>query len=258
MENIKLGVQLYTLRDRCQTAEGLEETFRFLNSIGCNVVQISAIGPIAPEKVAELVEKYNMDVCVTHKPYERYKNDLEALVHEHDLIHCNNMGLGMMPRELHTTSEGVWGFIHMANEIGGKLHKMGKQFCYHNHAIEFEVYDGKRTFDRLLEEVEPDNLHFIPDTYWMQVGGVNPADFLKKLKGRVEVCHFKDMRIVDGTQRFAECGTGNMDLGACLCTCREIGVQYIVIEQDDCYGVDPFEAVRIGFDGLCRIAAENK
>ncbi len=256
MSEIKLGVQLFTLRDKCKTAEDFEETLKFLDSIGCHVIQISAIGDIDPEIVGELVKKYNMEVCVTHKPYDRMKNDLAALVHEHDLINCKNIGIGCMPGSVHESYEGVTGFIMKCNEIAAEMKKMGKQLCYHNHALEFEVYDGKRTFERLIEEAP--EMHFIPDTYWMQVGGVNPADYLRKLKGRVEVCHFKDMRIVNNQQQFAECGTGNIDFAACYKACKEIGVKYIVIEQDHCYDKDPYESVRIGFEGLKRIAAENE
>ena len=257
MSQIKLGVQLFTLRDHCQTAEDFEKTLKFLNEIGCNVIQISAIGPIDPVVVGELVKKYNMEVCVTHKPYDRMKNDLDALMYEHDLIDCKNIGIGAMPGNIHESYEGVSGFIAKCNEIGAKMRANGKQLCYHNHAFEFEVYDGERTFERLINETTPETLHFIPDTYWMQVGGVNPAEYLKKLAGRVEVCHFKDMRIVNNQQRFAECGTGNIDLAACYRVCKEIGVKYIVIEQDLCYETDVFESVRIGFEGLKRIAAEN-
>ena len=82
MSEIKLGVQLFTLRDKCQNAEDFETTLKFLDSIGCNVIQISAIGDIHPEIVGELVDKYKMDVCVTHKPYDRMKNDLDALISE--------------------------------------------------------------------------------------------------------------------------------------------------------------------------------
>ncbi len=256
MSDIKLGVQLYTLREQCKDAASFEETLKFLQSIGCNVIQISAIGDIHPEIVAELVDKYKMDVCVTHKPYDRMKNDLDALIHEHNLIHCDNIGIGAMPGNIHESFEGVTGFIAKCNEIASLMKKQGKQLCYHNHAFEFEVYDGKRTFERLIEEAP--ELHFIPDTYWMQVGGVNPAEYLKKLKGRVEVCHFKDMRIVNSAQRFAECGTGNIDFDACYASCKEIGVQYIVIEQDLCYDKHPYDSVKIGFEGLRRIAEANK
>ncbi len=256
MSEIKLGVQLFTLRDKCQNAEDFETTLKFLDGIGCNLIQISAIGDIHPEIVAELVDKYKMEVCVTHKPYDRMKNDLDALIHEHDLINCKNIGIGAMPGTIHESYEGVTGFIAKCNEISQKMKLKGKQLCYHNHALEFEVYDGERTFERLINEA-PD-LHFIPDTYWMQVGGVNPAEYLKKLKGRAEVCHFKDMKIINNAQRFAECGTGNLDLDACYQSCKEIGIKYIVIEQDNCYDLDPYDSVEIGFKGLQKIAERNK
>ena len=102
-------------------AEGFEETLKFLQSIGCDVIQISAIGDIHPEVVAELVDKYKMDVCVTHKPYDRMKNDLDALIYEHDLIHCDNIGIGAMPGNVHESFEGVTGFIMKCNEIAEKI-----------------------------------------------------------------------------------------------------------------------------------------
>ena len=80
MKEIKLGVQLYTLRDYCQTAEQFEETLKMLNSIGCDVVQISGIGDFEPEVKAELTEKYNMSVCLTHISYDRFFDDYDNLI----------------------------------------------------------------------------------------------------------------------------------------------------------------------------------
>ena len=57
----KIGIQLYTLRDYIKTYEDTEKTFEFVKSLGTNVIQISGIGPIEPEKVAFLVDKYGMD-----------------------------------------------------------------------------------------------------------------------------------------------------------------------------------------------------
>ena len=152
INKIDLGNQ-EEISDKCQNAEDFETTLKFLDDIGCNVIQISAIGDIHPDIVAELVDKYRMDVCVTHKPYDRMKNDLDALIHEHDLIHCNNIGIGAMPGNIHETAEGVTGFITKCNEIAAKMGEKGKFLNYHNHAFEFEVYDGKRTFERLIDDI---------------------------------------------------------------------------------------------------------
>ncbi len=92
MSQIKLGAQLYTLRDYIQTYEDCEETFKYLNGIGINVIQISGIGPIPAEKVAFLCEKYNMDVCVTHTSFDRMRTDLDTVMKEHKMLGCDTLG----------------------------------------------------------------------------------------------------------------------------------------------------------------------
>jgi|LSQX01.1.fsa_nt_gb sugar phosphate isomerase/epimerase len=257
MKEIKLGVQLFTLRDYCQTAEQFEKTLKMLNSIGCDVVQISGIGDFEPEVKAELTEKYNMSVCLTHISYDRFFDDYDNLINEHKLIKCKNIGIGSMPSAFRGSKEGISEFIKKSSDISKKLEKDGFNFNYHNHAFEFERYNNELTMDRLVNETPNEAYFFVPDTYWMQYGGVTPQDYIKKMKGKVDVCHFKDMKVVDSHPKFAQCGQGNLDLDACYRACQEIGVNYIVIEQDNCYDTHPYDAVKIGFEGLKSIAERN-
>ena len=95
MSEIKIGVQLFTLRDYIKDFESTDKTFDYLkNELGVDVVQISAIGDFEAEKQAELVRKYNLDVCVTHKPWERIVNDTDNLIEEHIMMGCDQIGLG--------------------------------------------------------------------------------------------------------------------------------------------------------------------
>ena len=256
MSSIKLGVQLYTLRNFIKTPEDTDKTFAYLKENGVSTVQISGIGAFPQQQVKEIVEKHGMDVVITHISYDRLKNDTDALIAEHKMINCPNIGIGSMPQEFKGSAEGVKAFIKEIDEIGKKLKAQGMQFGYHNHAFEFERYDGRLVMDMLVEDTNPEIFHFIPDTYWLQVGGVTPAEYLKKLKGRVEVCHFKDMEIFENEQRFTEVGSGNIDLHACSNVCKDIGVQAIVVEEDMCYNFEPLEAAVIGYKGLVRIASE--
>ena len=58
----------------------------------------------------------------------------------------------------------------------------------------------KNYFDKLIKAFSPDELGFTLDTYWVQVGGADTCDWLKKLKGRVECIHLKDLAIVNDEQ----------------------------------------------------------
>lgn len=258
MSKIKLGAQLYTLRDYIKTYEDCEQTFKYLNDIGINVIQISGIGPIPAEKVAYLAEKYNMDVCVTHTSFDRMQSDLDTVMKEHKMLGCDTLGIGSMPDKYRDSVEGIAEFIKITSEIGKKMHENGLQFAYHNHSFEFaELPNGRRIFDMLIEDTKPEEFGFIADTYWFQYGGVNPCDYIEKIAGRMKVCHFKDYRIVNNTPTFAEIGTGNLNLDAIYRKCLETGVKYIVIEQDTC-DIDPRESMAISYKNLVEIAKRNE
>ncbi len=258
MSKIKLGAQLYTLRDYIQNYEYCEATFKYLNSIGINVIQISGIGPIPAEKVAYLCEKYNMDVCVTHTSFDRMRTDLDAVMKEHKMLGCDTLGIGGMPGEFRNDVEGIREFIKITSNIGRRMHDNGLQFAYHNHAFEFaKLENGRRIFDMLIEDTKPEEFSFIGDTYWFQYGGVNPCDYIEKIAGRMKVCHFKDYKFKDDKPAFAEIGTGNLNLDAMYRSCEKSGVRYVVIEQDICE-IDPRESMAISYKNLCEIAKRNE
>lgn len=255
MSDIKLGVQLYTLRSKIQNFEDTEATFKFLRDLGCNVIQISGIGPLTPEERAGLVKRYDMDVCVTHTSYDRMKTDLDAVINEHRMMGCDCLGIGSMPFQYQGSLEGVRAFISEASEIAGHMKANGCRFAYHNHAFEYEKIDGGRTvMDMLLEETDPDAFFFIPDLAWMHIAGVDPAGELEKMKGRVKVVHFKDYKVDDEMNVFTEIGGGLMDFDNLYKACERLTVPYIVYEQDNGFD-DPLEATRVSFDSLKAVAS---
>jgi sugar phosphate isomerase/epimerase len=119
---------------------------------------------------------------------------------------------------------------------------------YHNHAFEFEKRDGKLLMDYLAEGFPADTMGFTLDTYWVQVGGGCPAAWLRKLKGRVDVIHLKDMSWRGGNIYMSEIMEGNLDWPGIYAAGVEAGVKYAMVEQDDCYGADPFDCLRTSFN----------
>lgn len=256
---ILLGPQLYTVRDFTQTEEGIENTFRLCHENAYETVQISGFKPIPISDMTGLLKKYDIHVCCTHSPFDRIVNDTDALIEEHKAMDCPVIGLGFMPEKYWGASlaEGIKEFIRDITPAAHKIKKAGLQFAYHNHNLEFQkLDDGRLIMDYLVDDTDPDAFHFIPDTYWLQLGGVNPSDFIReKLHGRVEVCHFKDLAVVDRQAVFAEVGEGNLDLLDCFEACREIGVKAIVIEQDVCPR-DPFDCLKHSYKNLVEIARQ--
>ncbi|MCD4699463.1 MAG: sugar phosphate isomerase/epimerase, partial [Phycisphaerae bacterium] len=98
---------------------------------------------------------------------------------------------------------------------------------------------------------DPENLKAEIDTYWVQAGGGDPAEWIRKYAGRLPVLHVKDMIIsADVKQRFAEIGEGNLNWHAILTAAKDAGVEWYCVEEDDCYERDPFDALKISLDNL--------
>ena len=258
---MKLGAQLYTVRQFTKTPEDIEKTLRKIKAMGFDVIQISGFGPIDPHKLADLIHELDFDVCVTHNSYDRFVNDLDNLIEEHRLMGCDTIGIGSMPNQFRGSKEGAEAFIKEFNEISKKIADTGMKFGYHNHDFEFERFDGRLVMDMLLEDTDP-SFGFIMDTYWLQAGGVSPADYIRRAAGRMKVCHFKDMQIVKNEAfprklgpTFTEVGEGNLNLASCMKACIETGVSHIVIEQDICQ-IDPFDSLAISYKNLKKLAAD--
>lgn len=248
MIHTKIAAQLYTVREFTQTPEGFRETIKKLKDIGYDAVQISAIGKMDVEYVQDVLKTYDMEVCATHTPPDRLLNDLDQVIKDHKLWGCENVGLGCMPGGA-KSKEAITSFCGEYVNVAKRLEEAGLKFYYHNHAFEFEKHEGKNMFQFMDELTDKKNFKFLIDVFWLQMGGASPTEFIEKYKERIDLVHLKDLAIVGGKPMTAELGLGNMDLRSIIDKCKEIGVRWYAIEQDDCLG-DPFESLEISLKYL--------
>jgi sugar phosphate isomerase/epimerase len=254
---MKVAAQLYTLRDFLKTPEDIAGSLKKVKEIGYNAVQVSGLGPIGDKELKEIADREGLTICATHISYADLKNNLDAVIEKHKLWGCKYVGLGGMPGEYRTSAKGFADFAKEASEIGRKLKEAGLKFIYHNHNFEYAKFDGKCGMDILLEESDPETVDFELDVYWVQAGGADPIEWIRKVKGRMKVVHLKDMVVtVDREQRFAEIGEGNMNFPGILAACREIGVEWAPVEQDRCYDRNPFDSLAISLKNLQKLGAE--
>ncbi len=257
MSDVKMGIQLYTLRDYIQTAEEYDKTLAELEESGVDTIQISGIGPIPYEEIKQITEKHKMHVCVTHTNFDRMKAETDEVIREHKLINCDMLGIGSMPVEARHDLSSLREFIAQAHALGKKFKEHGMRFAYHNHDFEFKTVleDGRTIMDVLLDETDPELFWFIPDVAWIQIGGKDPVEFLDKLNGRVKVCHFKDYYKADVERgfKFTELGKGEVDIKACLKKLREMQVPFAVYEHDIDWSINAMESCKESYKYMLKI-----
>ena len=245
----RIGAQYYTVRDYTKTIEDFEESCKKVKDMGYKIVQISGT-PLKAAPMKEVLDRYGLKTVVTHRSFDDFQNNLEEVMDYNRTLGCELCGVGCMPDWARKSGEDLTRFIREANEIASRLRKEGLYFGYHNHALEFARVEGRYIMDRLLEETNEEEFYFITDTYWLQVGGMDPVRFLNKLGGRSMAVHFKDLKVnADNTTEMAEIGQGNLDWDGIIETCEAAGVKWALVEQDVCRR-NPFESLKMSYDYL--------
>ena len=247
---MKIGAQMYTVRDYCKTLDSFADTLAKLADMGFKVVQISGTCPYEGEWVNEQLKKNGLECAITHNPYDEIIQSPAALVEKHKKFGCDFIGLGGLGRDKRT----IYDFIEEAKPAIKTIKEAGLHFSYHNHSEEFLVVDGTNELEKMAAAFTPDELSFTLDTHWAHAAGADPIQWLKKLEGRVQCIHLKDIELYIGEKgrelRYAPVGSGNMNFEGILAAADAAGTKYGLIEQDDCYGRDPFECLRSSYDFL--------
>ena len=118
---------------------------------------------------------------------------------------------------------------------------------HQNHDQEFKKENGKLIIERLAEITAPDEMGFTLDTFWVQAGGGDPAQWLEKLSGRVPCIHLKDYAY---GRKMAVIGEGNINFDRVFEKAESAGTEYMLVEQDDCNGENPLDCLKRSFEYL--------
>jgi sugar phosphate isomerase/epimerase len=246
----QIACQLYTLREFSKTPADIAATLKKVKKIGYDAVQVSGIGKIDPKELANILKGEGLACCVTHISKDRMRDETQAVIDEHKMWGCKYTAIGgFFPKE--NVSTQTWtDFAGEYNQIAKKLAGGGLKIGYHNHSHELAHFDGKPAMQILIDRLDP-SVWIEIDTYWIQHGGGDSIQWINKVKGRIPCVHLKDMGIrLDRTQFMAEVGEGNLNWDGILNACRAAGVEWYIVEQDNCNGRDPFESVAISLRNL--------
>ena len=237
---MKLGAQLYTVRTHLQEPGQIRETFRKVREIGYESVQFSGGSTADAALLQEVSEEFALPIVCTHVPFERLIAECETLIREHKTFACPVIGLGAMPKEYRGSEEGLRAFLDLIEKPAAKILDAGLRFAYHNHAFEFEKVAPDLCYYDLLLEKHPD-WQFIADTYWIAYANCSIAEYLEKIgRERLLNVHFKDMA-ADAARSICACGAGVLQFDAIARQCAELGVQNVLVEQDNAPKLgDPF------------------
>lgn len=252
MRNIPVGLQSYSVRD--YLSEDYEGTLKKIAEIGYRYLEIGGFGPYNSDEWNEILEKYQLKILSNHIQIEMLEESLNHIMEFNHAIHNHRIVCPYLREERRQDLEGYHRVADSLNKIGKKCKERGFELYYHNHAFEFTDFDGKCGFDVLIEETDPDLVQFEVDTCWVQFGGRQPQDFIRKLSGRCKIIHLKDLEAGEKIV-FREVGAGILNFQSIFEAAVEAGSEYFIVEQDVC-PKDSLECVKDSFENIQKIKRE--
>jgi len=243
---IPIALQMYTLRDVAK--DDFLGTLKKVAAIGYHGIEFAGTYGVPAKELAKLLDDLGLGRAGGHVGIDGLQNDFNKIVDEYKTLGSAFVTIPGLPKEYTASAEAWKRTGAILTEVGLKLRKEGLQLSYHNHAHEFQQFDGTFGLDILYRSSDPRALHAQIDTYWVQYAGVNPADYMKKLGKRLSLVHIKDMA-KDEKKSFAEIGAGILDWPRIFGVAADAGTKWLIVEQDSC-ARPPLESVRISFENL--------
>lgn len=274
-----IGIQMSTIKKKIDEL-GAYETLKKCAELGYHCIEISQV-PMIPENVAGMKKACDefgikvssctasLEPMIPGMPGEYLVSDFDKIVQDCKTLNCDMLRIGMLPMTCMGNREKALDFVKRADEMAEKLKAEGIDLYYHNHHVEFVRYDGEYLLDIIKNNTK--YMGFELDIHWIHRGGENPVEFIKKYNGRIRLLHLKDYRIGEvkmpegefdakafmtafsNIVEFAEVGEGTLPIKECIEAGLAGGSEYFLIEQDDTYGRDPFESLKISRDNLIKM-----
>ena len=248
---LPVAVQLYSVRDEME--KDFYGTIKLMKEIGYDGVEFAGLFGQNPEEIKAFCDEIGIVPISAHVPYYDLLENPEAVLSDYAKIGCKYVAVPYLTEECRPGTDGFAATVEGIRKIGEAAKALGIQLLYHNHDFEFVKIGEEYALDVLYSSIPEDLLKTEIDTCWVNVAGVNPAEYIEKYSGRAPVVHLKDFKksgdklgklyeligIEDeaeaeeeDTFSFMPVGHGVQDMPEILAACEDAGAQWVVVEQD--------------------------
>lgn len=266
-KKLPVAIQVYGLRDLLEnTPENFKAVMQQVKDLGYDGVELAGTYGLEPGYIKATLTEIGLVPISAHVAFAEMMEDLDKVIKDYSTIGVKYLVMPYMAEEYRpVNAEGFQKFLPMLNEMGAKIHAAGMTFLYHNHDFEFvKLADGRWGYDAMFEAIPHDNLMSELDTCWCDVATGDAVGFIRKYTDRIPVVHLKDyikkgevknmykLIGIDAEESegdtgyfgFRPVGFGQMIWEDILPAALDANAEWVVVEQDEHYEMDPLECAR--------------
>ena len=266
-KKLPVGLQVYGLRDLLEnTPENFKNVMTKVKEMGYDGVELAGLYGLEPKFVKETLDEVGLIPISAHVAFQEMMDDIDKVIADYSVIGVKYLVMPYMAEEYRPANpEGFKEFLPLLNQVGEKIHKAGMTFLYHNHDFEFvKLENGKWGYDEMFDAIPAENLQSELDTCWCDVATGEAPEFIKKYTDRIPVVHLKDYikkgevknmyKLIGideeesegdtGYFGFRSVGFGQMLWEPVLEAAIDAKAQWVIVEQDEHYELEPLECAR--------------
>ncbi len=234
----EIGIAPYTFRRSFPL--GVAETLDTIQMMGFTEIEGGGFGMDAKE-YKKLCDERGLKIPSMGSGYEGLVNDPQPIIDRAKILGAKYIMCAWIPHETGNFNiENAKKAIGDFNAVGKKLKENGLTLCYHAHGYEFRKYEDGTLLDYIMENTNPEYVSFEMDVFWIQFGGGDPVELLRKYPDRWKLMHLKDMKkgikkdltgLTDPEHDVA-LGTGQLDIAGIIREAKKIGIAHYFIEDE--------------------------
>ena len=246
-----LGLQLYSLRDTI--GDDVKGTLEKVAGIGFNEVETYGYSSenqfwgLNVSEFKKLLVDNGLNSPSGHYGLDKYlskEGNKDDFAYTLDVANGLDQKYVIIPHisdNLRTSIDDYKRMAEKLNEAGEMCKDAGLKLAYHNHAFEFEDYNGENGYEIFLNNTDKDLVAFEMDIYWVVRAKKDPIALFEENPGRFPLWHVKDM---DKTNRElnTEIGSGTIDYQKIFDMAKEAGGKHFIIEQEN-FEMDPYKSL---------------
>ena len=242
-----IAIQVYSVRDAAEA--DLDSTLKSLKEYGYDGIELAGLYGNPPETVRDLCKKHGLTPISAHVSYKEMMADPDKLFSDYATIGCKYVAIPSLPTDRIPGGDNFEETVELIKTFSAAAKKNDIQLLYHNHDFEFETVGGEYKLDIMYKTIPAGVLDTELDTCWVNVGGAEPSEYVKKYSGRAPVVHLKDFfgeksddmyeLIGEETKpkrpggfEFRPVGYGLQNFPSILEAAEAAGAKWVVVEQD--------------------------